>query len=146
MKLSWSYRITFLYLGFVGIIVTLVTISSRNKEELVAKDYYAQELRYQEKINAINNEKALPESISHMVNEEGITLSCPPVMGKEVNGEISFYCPSNSKKDISFKMMFNEEGKQIISRNKLQSGIYKLKLSWNFSGKNYFKEEVITIN
>ncbi|MGZ3900705.1 MAG: FixH family protein [Bacteroidia bacterium] len=146
MKLSWSYRITFLYLGFVGIIVTLVTISSRNKEELVAKDYYAQELRYQDKINAINNEKALAESISHQVDESSITLMLPAVLEKEISGEINFYCPADSKKDISFKMMFNKEGKQVISKSKVQRGIYKLRLSWNVSGKSYFKEEVITIN
>ena len=144
MKLSWSYRITFLYLGFVGIIVTLVTISSRNKEELVAKDYYAQELRYQDKINAINNEKSLPKSIEHEVDGSGVTLLFPAETGKELVGEINFYCPSDSKKDALFKMIVDAEGNQVISKDKLQRGVYKLRLTWSLSGKNYFREDVIS--
>jgi hypothetical protein len=144
MKLSWSYRITFLYLGFVGIIVTLVTISSRNKEELVAKDYYAQELAYQEQINAIKNEKELVESIQHSVKGEGVELALPASIQEIGSGQVSFYCPSNSKNDLTVKMTF-KEGKQLISRNALNSGIYKLRLSWTMGPKKYFKEEVITI-
>lgn len=146
MNLSWSYRIMFLYLGFVGIIVTLVTISSRNKEELVSKDYYAQELLYQDKINAINNEKALRESISHQVSESSVIFALPLEFIGKINGDISFYCPADSKKDVSFKMLFGKEGQQIISKTELKKGIYKLRLSWNVSGKQYFKEDVITIN
>jgi hypothetical protein len=97
--MSWGYRITFLYLGFVGIIITLVTISSQNKEELVAKDYYAQELLYQNKLNAINNEKQLDKSITHEVTDASIILTSPFEKSK---GTIQFFCPSDSKNDKSY--------------------------------------------
>jgi hypothetical protein len=146
MKLSWSYRITILYLGFVGIILTLVIICSRNKEELVAPDYYAQELKYQERIDAVNNANALTETVEHNVDEKQITLQMPlDLITKDLKGEISFFCPSDSKKDKQFVMTFNSEGKQLIQKNNLQKGIYKMRLSWMSSGKNYFKENTITI-
>lgn len=144
MNISWSYRITFLYLGFVAIIVSLVVISSRNGEELVAKDYYAQEIQYQQRLDAINNEKSLSESIVHSVSEEGITLTLPANFVK-VNGELYLFCPSDSKKDIRFPLDFNAEGKQIIKRSAISKGAYKMKLSWSDGVKEYFREEVIVI-
>ncbi|MCE3259129.1 MAG: hypothetical protein K0S12_770 [Bacteroidetes bacterium] len=139
--MSWGYRITFLYLGFVGIIITLVTISSQNKEELVAKDYYAQELLYQNKLNAINNEKQLDKSITHEVTDASIILTSPFEKSK---GTIQFFCPSDSKKDKSFPMNFSD-GVQSIPKTNLAKGIYKLQISWEANNKNYFKEEIITL-
>jgi len=136
-----------LYLGFIGIIITLVIIAGRNKEELVAKDYYSQELRYQEKIDAINNESALKESIDYEVGEKSIAFNLPGSLKLgNFSGEIFFYCPADSKKDAEFKMSFDHLGKQFISKTTLQKGIYKMKLSWIHEGKNYFKEHIITIN
>lgn len=139
--MSWGYRITILYLGFVGIILTLVTISSRNKEELVSKDYYAQELAYQDRLTAISNEKNLSTSIQHEVSPAGITLT---FAGEAVEGKIFFFCPANSKKDKSFKMEM-VHGTQFIPASALEKGIYKMQLTWKSAKKDFYKEEFITI-
>lgn len=143
--MSWSYRITILYLGFVAIIVTLVTIASRQKIELESKDYYLQELKYQDKMMAIENAGKLSWSIDHAVDVETVTFTIPAEHVTTVSGEIYFFCPSNSDNDVKIKMNFDIDGKQIISKTKLKTGAYKLKLSWSVKGKDYFKEEVITI-
>jgi hypothetical protein len=144
--MKWSYRITFLYLGFVGLIGTLVFISNNNKEELVSKDYYAKELAFQQRINSENNERSLKETMEHHVDEATIMLQLPESMiGKEVTGSIAFYCPSSSKKDKSFPMQFNSEGRMYLEKNKLEKGAYKMQLDWKCEGKEYYKEEVITL-
>ncbi len=130
----------------MAIIITLVITASRNKEELVAKDYYSQELKYQDKIDAINNEAALVKSIDHEVKSDLIVLALPPnLLKNELSGEIVFYCPSDSKKDLKIKMEFDTAGKQFIPTKLLQKGVYGMKLSWDGNGKKYFKEHVITI-
>ena len=141
--MSWSYRITVLYLGFVGIIVTLVVIASRQKIELESKDYYLQELKYQDKLDAIKNTNELTASITHVVNDNVIELNLPAEQ-KIVTGEIYFFCPSNSDNDVKIKMNF-ENGQQQIQKSLLKPGAYKMRLSWSAQNKNYFKEEVITI-
>jgi nitrogen fixation protein FixH len=143
--MSWSYRITVLYLGFVGIIVTLVTIASRQKIELESKDYYQQELRYENKLQAIENTNQLNWKIEHAVNAESITLTIPASEVKSLSGEVYFFCPADSDNDLKLKMNFCKDGKQIIPRSQLKKGAYKLKLSWSASGKDYFREEVITL-
>ena len=144
--MSWSYKIAILYSGFAGLILTLVIISSNNKEELVSKDYYAKELAYQDHINAVMNEKVLSASLSYQVEEKSIRLILPSEMkNTSVTGQINFYCPSSSAKDKKLSMKFNEEGIQIIEKNELQKGIYKMELTWNANGKTFYKEAVINI-
>lgn len=146
MKLSWSYRIVILYAGFMALIITMVTICMKQTVELESKDYYAQELKYQDKIDAMHNAGSLKTSIEHEVTNKQIVLSIPTEMiGKDFVGEVYFFCPANSAKDFKTKMQFDSNGKQVINKNVLQSGCYKMKLSWQNDGKSYFKESIITI-
>ncbi len=144
--MNFGVKITILYLSFVGLILTLVFMCFRQKVELVSKDYYAQEIKFQDKINAINNEKSLTGSINHSVNGKEIILTIDSaLLNKDFEGIINFFRPSDSSKDFQLKMNFvNNE--QIITTNELIHGTYKLQLSWIVNHKNYFKEEVIFIN
>ena len=64
--MDFGGKIIILYLSFVGLILTLVFMSYGQKVELVSADYYAQEINFQQKINATNNEKSLSgASITH---------------------------------------------------------------------------------
>jgi hypothetical protein len=125
--------------------VGMVTISSNNKNELVAKDYYAQELKYQDRINAIDNEKRLAKSIDVSIQEKNILISFPGETAKDFSGEIIFFRPSDASKDVMIKMAFDKSGAQLISKNILAKGVYKLCLSWKSGNKNYYKEQVINI-
>lgn len=144
--MSWSYKIAILYSGFAGLILTLVIISSNNKEELVSKDYYAKELAYQDHINAVMNEKVLSASLAYQVEEKSIRLILPSEMkNASITGHVNFYCPSSSAKDKKVDMKFNEEGIQVIEKSGLQKGIYKMELTWSANGKTFYKEAVINI-
>ncbi|MBL0070976.1 MAG: FixH family protein [Bacteroidetes bacterium] len=59
MKISWGYRVMFLYIGFAGLIIYFVTRSINEKVDLVTPDYYAQELKFQDKIESINRNNEL---------------------------------------------------------------------------------------
>ena len=146
MKISWGYRITILYVSFMVLILTLVSICMKQTVELESKDYYAQELKYQDRIDATNNTNALSASIEHEVNGKQIILSIPTEqLSKDFMGEIYFFCPSDGTKDVKVNMQFDASGKQIYNGTGLQKGIYKMKLSWKSNGKNFYKEDVITI-
>lgn len=144
--MNFGVKITILYLSFVGLILTLVFMCFQQKVELVSKDYYAQEIKFQDKINAINNEKNLTGSISHSVNGKEIVLTIDSaLLNKGFEGTVIFFRPSDSSKDFQLKMNF-VDNEQIINANELIHGTYKLQLSWIVNHKNYFKEEVIFIN
>lgn len=141
--MSWSHKITLLYSGFVILILSMVFISSRNKEDLVATDYYAQELRYQDQIDAANNEKSLTESIGHSILPGGVALTLPAALDTpDLEGKIHLYCAADASSDAKFDMQFRA-GRQEIRG--IKAGAYKLKLNWTANGRNYYKESVITI-
>ncbi len=144
--MSWSKKITILYLSFVTLIVTLVVLCFGQKVELESKDYYAQELKFQDKINAISNEKRLATSISHVVHGNAVILKADSsVITSDFKGNVNFFRPSDSSKDLNVKMNFvNNE--QVISTSGMSHGVYRMQLSWESEGKTYFKEEVIFIN
>lgn len=145
--MNFGGKIVVLYLSFVGLILTLVFMSYGQKVELVSTDYYAQEINFQQKINATNNEKSLSgASISHVINGNSVILKIDSaLLSNDFKGTATFFRPSDSSRDLSFKMNFvNNE--QIIEAKELIHGAYKLQLSWTSNQKNYFKEEVIFIN
>ncbi|MDO8998672.1 MAG: FixH family protein [Bacteroidota bacterium] len=144
--MNFGVKITILYISFVVLILTLVFMCFNKKVELVSKDYYAQELKFQDKINAINNEKGLVNSINHIVNSKTITLSIDStLMSKDFEGTINFFRPSDSSKDVKIKMNFSNQG-QIINCDQFIHGVYKMELSWVSNKINFYKEEIIFIN
>jgi len=146
MTMNWGKKIAVVYVAFMALIVTMVVVSSSSKAELVAKDYYAQELNYQERINAINNERALNESISHELKDGQFVLSIPSSSkGDDFAGELFFFRPSDSSKDVKLKLNFDTSGKQFIDTRSYTKGIYKVCISWRNEGKEFYKEEVINL-
>ena len=143
--MSWGKKITILYLSFVALIVTLVVLCFGQKVELESKDYYAQELKFQDKINAISNEKNAASTITHSIQgNEIILIVDSSFINKGFEGSINFFRPSDSTKDFNLKMNFIDN-KQIINTTHLMHGVYKMQLSWVNNGLNYFKEDVIFI-
>lgn len=144
--MNFEKKITVLYLCFVALIITMVMMCFGQKVELVSSDYYAKELKFQDQITAVNNEKELNKSINHFFNKKTITLILDSnLMTANLQGTVTFFRPSDSSKDLKIKMNF-KNGKQIIDKNNLLRGVYKLQLNWTSNGKNYYKEDEIFIN
>lgn len=144
--MNFGGKIVILYLSFVALILTLVFNCYSMDVDLVSKDYYAQELNFQQKINATNNEKDLKSSITHVINGKSVVLTIDSaLLSNDFNGTVTFFRPSDSKKDVSFKMNFTNN-EQVIDAKDLIHGAYKLQLSWTSNQKKYFKEDVIFIN
>jgi len=144
--MNWGKRIAVLYISFVIMIVALVVISSRQDVELESKDYYAQELKYQQKINALNNTNKLTSSVTSQVTEKGVLLSFPKEqVNTNIKGDALFFCTYDSKKDKRIELKLNTNGEQLIPLSMLSSGKYTLKISWNVLGKDFYKENSVTI-
>ncbi len=143
--MSWGHKITILYLSFVALIVTLVVLCFGQKVELESKDYYAQELKFQNKIDAIDNEKKLNKTITHNIYPTEIVLTADSSLTtNNFEGTINFFRPSDSSKDVKLKMKFINH-QQVITTSQLIHGVYKMQLSWINNGINYFKEEIVFI-
>ncbi len=144
-KLNWGKRVALLYIGFMALIVTLVAGSMRQKLDLVAPDYYAQEIAYQQTIDAGKNQSALSEPVRIRVDQTNVTIGFPvEFQGKETSVDIHFYSPANSSFDKKMKLeTYNAE--IVIARNVITKTNYKVKLSWMCDNKHYYQETPLNL-
>lgn len=139
--MHWGYRIAALYLGFVVFIISLVTLAMRQHFDLVASDYYQQEMKYQEVIDKKENLKALsqPISVRTQKNNQIVLFTFPPEI-KNPKGEIYFYRSADSRKDFSQPVFIDQNHTQAINYSGLEKGIWKIKLDFSDADKPYYQE------
>lgn len=109
--------------------------------QLVAPDYYEQELRYNQKKEAIHNAERI-DSLLVLKKADGFfELSVPASLALHLkSGSAHFYCPSDTKADRVITLQANGEGKFILNANDLKNCPYRLKISLDDGDQKYFKE------
>lgn len=146
MKISWGYRVAILYCSFVAFMLFLVFKSHSEDFSLVSKDYYKQEIQYQQQIDKQKNSAALSEKlgIEFSQAENKVRFSFPKNK-TSIKGEILFYRPSNSKQDLKVAIQPNAENQQDVSFASLQKGLWRVQVNWTSGGTEYFDEKPLVI-
>ncbi|MFT3946356.1 MAG: FixH family protein [Agriterribacter sp.] len=139
--MNWGYKILIVYLAFVAGIVVLVFKSSNEKIDLVTPDYYAKELKHQEKIDAVKRTNALASKVTFEVVNNTLIITLPAEFNeKDVSGEVLLYCPSDDNKDIkrNFTTTNSTTTVELPSGTKVA---YNLQVNWNAGSRAYYFEE-----
>lgn len=136
--MSWGNKLIIVFVVFAALMATLVYKATQTKFELVSKDYYQDELRYQDKIDGAAN-AALEAPTSIEVKDELILLRFPDVhKNANITGEAWFYCSVDATKDKHIALNVDSNGIQIIERKRLQKGDYQIKISYEINQKKYY--------
>jgi len=130
------------FVFFALFIGTLVAVCMREDISLVSPDYYKQELAYQDQIKKINNTAGLAIKPSVEIVDGNLIIEFDKANLVE-GGEVLLFCPSNSKMDRTYKLMANETLSQKFDLEGLNTGMYRVKLSWRVDGNEYYQEDVI---
>ena len=128
---------------FAGFIIYMVVQAFQEDFDLVAEDYYAQEIAYQQKMQQKANVLSLEQKIQFSVADSGISIKYPE--DQSPVGKVHFYHPSRKMLDRKFDITIDELNTQFIPREKLIAGNYKIKVQWNHAGKEYYQQEDITV-
>jgi len=141
--MDWGKGILLTIIGFVALIMTLVVISVRmDGIELVTENYYEEEIKYQDRIDQTNEATSLnKEIISYDAQNKSVLLDLPT--GSEAM--LHLFRPSDSSLDQELAVSVTEIGKTSVSLTQLKSGYWRVKLSWNVDGVDYYEEKKITI-
>ncbi|MFM2000518.1 MAG: hypothetical protein RL204_2465 [Bacteroidota bacterium] len=142
--MNWGFKITLLYVGFVAMILTLVFKASGEKVDLVTKDYYAQELKHQGKMEASTRVLPFKDQIKVKVDRSFLTIQLP-LTAMPDSGNVGIYRPSDSTQDKSFKLGLDANGAQSMSTEGWQMGYYKINISWTSKGEEYLFEDTFFI-
>ena len=144
--MNWGHKIAIVFGLFVVLMVYMVYQSFQVNIDLVAEDYYQQELVYQDKIDKINNTQDLAKGISLSQANGQLTVAFPDLFGKEMSGNISLFRPSDARYDLSTQLKLDNSNRQQIATKKLAKGYYKVQLDWQAQGKAYYHEESVYID
>ncbi|MBK0402729.1 FixH family protein [Adhaeribacter sp. BT258] len=148
-KIAWWPRFIILgYILFIAYIGNFVRMAMSSDVDLVSKDYYKQEIAYQQHINTVSQTKANNADIQVTLAEAAgqLVVAFPEFYeGQKVSGKINFFRPSNMKLDFETALNLNEARQQFIPVDKLESGRWKVRVSSEVNGKNYFTEQIITL-
>ena len=141
--MNWGKGIIIVFVIFFAGMAFMAYKSITKNIDLVAQNYYEKEIKYQDQIDKINKTNSLNEKLKIVSTESSIIISYPHATG--LKGEISFYRPSDAKKDFRLPIEAGKDNKQIINTQTLQKGLWKVQISWNTSGQDYYNEEKIMI-
>lgn len=143
--MSWGNKLVLVFIAFGSFIGVLVYKSMHSSFDLVSKDYYKDELRYQEKIDAQNNAAQFAKVAISQTNQY-VTIQFPKEFAdKAVTGEAHFYCSTNAANDKKIKLMLDTTATQILNINSFAKTNYQVKLSWVVNDTNYYTEKNLTI-
>ncbi len=144
--MNWGNKLLVTFIVFGLGMGYLVYRSMSTNFELVEKDYYKSELRYQQVIDASNRTNELGSSVTLVQSENGVMLQLPEEMkNKSITGDVLFYCAYDKKKDKKFTLQVNENGQQQFPLTEIASGNYTVKISWAQDGKTYYSEKSLTV-
>jgi hypothetical protein len=144
--MNWGNKLLLTFIVFVGGMSYLIYRSVNTNFELVDKDYYKNELQYQQVIDATKSANALSSAVQvRQANDGKIILELPEEMkDKIISGDIQFYCAYNSERDKKFELQLND-GVQLFNPKTVLPGNYTVRINWSSDGKKYFSEKPLTI-
>jgi len=146
IKISWGTGIVITFAIFMGGTISTAVYLMNQDVNLVADDYYDQEINYQQQIDRMERTSQLGKKQIISFDGLAVKINIPKVLvSKRLKGEIYFYRPSDSNSDIKIPLITDTSGVQVIPLESLEMGLWTIKVSWLSNGKDYFSEYRILI-
>jgi nitrogen fixation protein FixH len=144
--MSWGYKVLIGFTAFVAMMTFMVVRSFSVSFDMVEKEYYKSELRYQDVIDAKENATRLSKPVQITVSGKILSLQLPAdVQDKKTSGSIWFYNAADASKDKRIELAPKEDGSQQLNDTGLLPGSYIVKIQWKADETNYYSEQQLTI-
>jgi nitrogen fixation protein FixH len=144
----WPFAIVATFVVFIAGTIGLVILSAKDRNDLVAADYYEQEIQYQARLDQLERTAPFATHIaaSYDAAHERLTLSLPPQHAAAgASGRIDLYRPNHSGADQSFPIATTPEGVQHLPATDLQSGLWKVRLHWKVADQEFFADRQVVV-
>jgi len=144
--MNWGNKLLITFVVFGSGMFYLVYRSVTTNFELVDKEYYKNELRYQEVIDGVKRANALSDVVKLTSTDKGLELQLPAEMNdQKISGTVHFYCAYDAVKDKKFDLNTDATGWQVLNAKQIASGKYTVKINWKAGGEDYYTEKPIII-
>jgi len=143
--MNWGRSLILVFVVFAAFMGYLVYRAAGTHFDLVSKEYYKDELRYQDKIDGFRNAAAM-DAVQLRVDSAGVLqIRFPDQMkGRPVQGSLWLYCKTDAGKDVHIPLVEDTTGIRVINVSGRPSGKYLAKLHWEVLQVPYeFEQEII---
>lgn len=146
VSIGWGWRVGLLYAAFVSMMVGLVMLCSRQKFDLVSKEYYKDEIAYQQVIDAGKKQAALTGDLVVHASSQIVTIEFPAEFkDRTILGTVQFYSAIDKEWDRSFEIAAQSNAMS-VDRAELQHTLYKMKVAYTVDGEHYYLENDIDLS
>lgn len=148
MKLNWGTGIALFYSCFVAIMVGMVVYSRTFDHSLVVDNYYEEDLAFQSRLEAQENELSLGQRLRIMKKDTDKTITFEFPAGQLVeDGKILFYRPDDKTKDfeVAIEGLSGQAGAVDVPYGGIAGGLWKIKVSWASHGRRYYREDILVL-
>lgn len=139
----WPFGIILTFVVFISGTIGLVVMACMHGTDLVNANYYDQEIKYQARIDSEARAHQAGASVSYDQQKRHIVIALPAT--QSVTGQIQMYRPSAAGLDKEFKLEPAANGIQTLDTAGLPPGLWKIRVSWNSEGREYFLDQKIII-
>jgi nitrogen fixation protein FixH len=147
MKFNWATGLTIFFILFVGTLVFVLYQSSQVHDSLVVKNYYDEDINYQQHYDKKQNTADLniKVKVQYSKDNKEVTLTFPTDSVSTISGTIILYNPYTEFSDVKYDFNLGKEAVYILPVDKIKSGRWKLKMDWKRGNKAYYQEEEIIL-
>jgi nitrogen fixation protein FixH len=139
--------IAFFTVALIGC-VTFVAYCNRHPADLIAADYYEQEVRYQGHIERMQHTQGAAQAatVSYDQATRQIKIALPATQAHTGTvGQIQLYRPSELNQDRQIKFQPDINGVQAINAADLLPGLWVVRVSWTVDKQDYYVDQRIII-
>lgn len=144
----WPWAIVGWFVCFFGVVISLTVTAVRSRSDVVAADYYNQELRFQQRIDAASRSEALanPPKVSFDPRSGLLQIQLPiaPKSGEAI-GTVMLYRPDDARLDREFPLTPNSTGFLSIPMTGVKTGRWRVRLAWTSEGREFFHEVPVRV-
>jgi hypothetical protein len=143
--MNWGKWIVTAFVLFALFVGTLVTVSLRQDITLVTREYYKEELAYQEQLERKQNANRLEEKPDLLVvDNERLEVRYRDLKSVR-SGVVTLFRPSDAALDHVFVLQATEDTVLRFPLEAYEKGLYKARMRWTMNGKEYFIEKIIVL-
>lgn len=143
MKITWGHGVIIALGAFILFILGMIFFfpNGQQNSELITDDYYEEELKYQDVIDAKNKADQLTEKPSVILNKSGIEIVFPKAFSNQ-NTKFNFYLFRTNDKNLDVQKDFtlDSSNKHLIPASVISPGNYTLKLKWTSNKTQYQRD------
>jgi nitrogen fixation protein FixH len=146
MKWNFGTGIALVYSVFALSMLAAAIRSTHYDVGLVKKDYYADDLNYQQHFNKIQNEKGSAERLQIEQDSEGTCIILHfPKNQSAPTGTVTLFRPSKVGIDQMLPIKTDGDDKMHFPIKNLLRGAWKIQIDWTANGTAFYREENITL-